>query len=366
MNLKLSKKKNTDYYDIMPIERTDTKYKIIIGERSNGKTYGALKLALSKFFEYGSEIAVIRRWADDVRGKRGAAYFEALASDGVIAALSDGEWTDTYYYGGRWYFSRTEENKRITSDRPFAYAFTLNAMEHDKSASYPRIRTIIFDEFMTRTMYLADEFVLFCNVLSTIIRDRNDVTVYMLGNTVNKYCPYFVEMGLKNVENQQQGTIDIYEYGNSELKVAVEYCKPARKSKPSDCYFAFDNPKLNMITTGSWELDIYPHCPHKLLPKDIVYSYFIIFGTNLLQCDIVERSEGTYTFVHRKTTDIKNPDRDLVFSTDYDPRPNWRRHIERPYDMLGKKIWNFYLKDKVFYQDNEVGEVIRNFLGVRK
>ena len=36
----------------------------------------------------------------------------------------------------------------------------------------------------------------FMNVLSTIIRDRENIKIFMLGNTVNKYCPYFDEMGL--------------------------------------------------------------------------------------------------------------------------------------------------------------------------
>ena len=58
---------------------------------------------------------------------------------------------------------------------------------------------ILFDEFITRSMYLPDEFVIFTNVLSTIIRDRNNVKIFMCGNTVNKYCPYYKEMGLNNV-----------------------------------------------------------------------------------------------------------------------------------------------------------------------
>ncbi|MBQ2401993.1 MAG: phage DNA encapsidation protein, partial [Lachnospiraceae bacterium] len=39
---------------------------------------------------------------------------------------------------------------------------------------------IVFDEFMTRSGYLNNEFVRFMNLLSTLIRDRENAVVYML------------------------------------------------------------------------------------------------------------------------------------------------------------------------------------------
>ena len=229
------------------------------------------------------------------------------------------------------------------------------------------VKTILFDEFLTRSAYIPDEFVLFCNVLSTIIRQRDDVKIFMLGNTVNKYCPYFKEMGLKHVQEMHQGDIDLYKYGDKKLVVAVEYCKPNGGSgKPSDFYFAFDNPKLNMITGGSWEIDVYPHCPVKYKPKDICYTYFIDFDSALLQCEIVCSPKGYFTFIHEKTTDIKYPDKDLVFSlTDWSHARNRRRSIMKPEDELGVKIAWFFKHQRVFYQDNEVGEVVANYLKCR-
>jgi hypothetical protein len=56
---------------------------------------------------------------------------------------------------------------------------------------------------MTRSGYLGDEFVKFCNLLSSLIRDRKDCVVYMLANSVNKYCPYFEEMGLEDVDKME-------------------------------------------------------------------------------------------------------------------------------------------------------------------
>ena len=66
---------------------------------------------------------------------------------------------------------------------------------------------------------------------------------------------------MNHVQKMEQGSVDVLHYGNSPLTVAVEYCSSLNVSKDSDIYFAFDNPKLKMITSGAWELDIYPHLP---------------------------------------------------------------------------------------------------------
>lgn len=351
------------FYSLKNILEYHAQYNMIIGERSNGKTYAVLKYAVEQFARNGKQLAIVRRWADDFTGKRGATMFDALTANEEISKITGGEWTSIYYWGSRWFFCRYDDDgKRQTSETPFAYGFAISGMEHDKSTSYPNITTILFDEFLTRTAYLPDEFTLFMNVCSTIIRHRTDVTIFMCGNTVNKYCPYFAEMGLTHIKDQKQGTIDVYNYGQSDLKVAVEYCLPNKQGKASDLYFAFDNPKLHMITGGAWEISIYPHCPCKYKPNEVIFRYYILFNGETLECEIISHEDLIFTFVHRKTTPLKYPDKDLIYSPDYDPRPNWRRKITVPRSNFERKIAEFWIKDKIFYQDNEIGEIVRNYL----
>lgn len=352
----------TKYYSLKNILTKNAQYNIIFGERSNGKTYAVLKYAIERFVKNGEQLAIIRRWQDDYTGKRGATMFDAIVNNNEISYLTHGEWTSVYYYGSRWYLCRTENDKRIVHEKPLAYGFAISAMEHDKSTSYPDVTSILFDEFLTRTAYLKDEFVLFMNVLSTIIRDRTNVTIFMLGNTVNKYCPYFSEMGLTHVKNMKPGDIDIYQYGSSNLTVAVEYTLPNKTGKQSDIYFAFDNPKLSMITGGAWEIDIYPHCPTKYAPKDVLFTYFIEFSGDVLQCEIVQTNDMDFTFIHRKTTPFKSPGTDLIYSPEFSALPNHKRRITKPTSPIERKIAEYYVKDKVFYSDNEVGEIVRNYL----
>lgn len=350
------------FYSLKNILSKNATYNVIFGERSNGKTYSVLKYGLKKFIESGEQTAIIRRWQDDFTGKRGATMYDALVTNGEISKLSGGEWTGVYYYGSRWFLCRYEDDKRVTNETPIAYGFSISSMEHDKSTSYPKITTILFDEFLTRTMYLPDEFVLFMNVISTIVRHRTDAVIFMLGNTVNRYCPYFSEMGLTHIKEMKPGDIDVYKYGKSDLTVAVEYTEPNKRGKDSDLYFAFDNPKLSMITGGAWEIDIYPHCPVKYKPSDILFTYFIEFSGDLLQCEIILHDDLYFTFIHRKTTELKNPDTEIVYSPEYSPRPNYKRKITKPTNELEKRIAEHFLKDKVFYSDNEVGEIVRNYL----
>lgn len=351
------------FYNLQNILAKSAQYNVIFGERSNGKTYAVLKYAVFRFAKDGEQLAIIRRWQDDFTGKRGATMFDALVSNGEVEKATHGEWTGIYYYGSRWWFCRyDDEGKRINSETPFAYGFAISTQEHDKSTSYPKITTILFDEFLTRTAYLPDEFVLFMNLLSTIIRHRKDVKIFMLGNTVNRYCPYFKEMGLTHVKDMKPGSIDVYRYGDSDLIVAVEYTLSNKEGKESDSYFAFDNPKLSMITGGAWEIDIYPHCPIKFAPKDIVFIYFIEFAGDLLQCEVVCKDEYNFTFIHRKTTPLKDTENDLIYTPEYSARPNYRRKITKPKTEIERKITEHYLLDKVFYSDNETGEIVRNYL----
>lgn len=351
------------YYSLKNILSKDCIYNIIYGERSNGKTYAVEDYALKDYITNGNQLALVRRWEDDFTGKRGQQMFEALVNNGLVSKYSSGKWTSIRYYSRRWYLCKyDEETKKVISDEtPFCFAFSLNSTEHDKSTSYPSIKTIFLDEFLTRGYELPDEFIIFMNVISTIVRDRNDVKIFMCGNSVNKSSTYFRELGI-NVDKISKGDIAIFTYGESTLRVAVEYSDNPRKTKPSDIYFAFNNPKLQMITSGVWEMALYPHAPLKWSKGDVVFSYFILFNHNTLQADIVEKDGNLFTYIHRKTTPIKDEDEDLIYSTDYNPKPNYRRKITKPTSDIEKKIVEFFNKDKVFYQDNEVGEVVRSYV----
>ena len=365
MESKTKKVEGVKYYSLAPILSKDAQYNIIFGERSNGKTYAILDHILEDFCKHGNQGALVRRWKEDFRGKRGQQMFDALVTDGRVSQLTNGKYSTVYSYSGKWYLANPDARtgKMVSAPEPFCFGFALSDVEHDKSTSYPKVKTIFFDEFLTRQYYLPDEFVTFMNVVSTIVRQRSDVRIFMAGNTVNQYCPYFTEMGLTHIKEMDKGAIEVYKYGESKLRVAVEYADSiSKKGKPSDIYFAFDNPKLTMITGGSWEMAMYPHLPYKYLPQNVLFTYFMKFNDELLQCEIIHIKNSLFTYIHRKTTPIQNEDKDIIYSLEYDPRPNHIRNMRHCSLPFNKKIGQFFADNQVFYQDNEVGELVRNYL----
>lgn len=360
----------TTYYNTKKIDKKDATYNVIFGERSNGKTYALLLKAIKAYFKDGSQFAYVRRWKEDITGRRAQRLFSGINENNEISKLSNGKFTGVHYWAGKFYLcTYDDKGKVIYNDADIiGFTFALSDGEHDKSTSFPKITLIIFDEFLTNRLYLVDEFVLFMNTVSTIVRRRENVKIYMLGNTVNKYCPYFGEMGLDKVAEMTQGSIDVYRYGNSDLKVAVEYCKSIddKKDKPSNKYFAFNNPKLEMITGGAWELSIYPHLPMKYKPKDILLIFFIEFSDNIYQCEIINVNDIAFIYIHDKTTPIKNVDDHVIYSLEHSAKMNYNRNLYRPNGKIQSKIAQFFKHEKVFYQNNNVGDAINNYLKLCK
>lgn len=353
------------YYSLENILKYKATYNVIIGQRSNGKTYAVISHIIEQFVKTGKQGAYIRRYDEDFVGKRGASLGADIANNGVIAKLTQGEWTGIMYFSSKWYFTRVSEldGKTIRHPTPFMYGFSLSQMEHDKSTSYPNVNTIFFDEFITRGPYLPDEFMLFMNTLSTIIRDRQDVTIFMSANTVNRYCLYFKEMNL-SIENIKQGTITLYHYkSNENLTVALEWChdiKEGKSRKGVDKYFGFDNPKLKMITHGEWEIGMYPRLPFKREKNDQLMSFFISFNNSDLQCEVINSNRGIIIFVHPWTRDIPNDA--LQYSVEYNGEYNKRRRLTMGIDKIETKILDIMDKDKIFFSSNEVGETFRNYI----
>lgn len=354
------------FYTLDAILEYNAHYNVIYGERSNGKTTAVLAHGLKKHIEsgYQEQLAIVRRWDTDFKGKNGQQMFEGIVALGWVREWTKGEYNAIYYFSQRWYlcYYNSEGEKEKQAPEPFALGFAINMEEHYKSTSYPNITVVLFDEFITRSLYIPEEFVRFQNLLSTIIRLRTNVRIFMCGNTINRFCPYFNEMGLSNVKRQKKGTIDLYTYGESELRVAVEYSDFPAKRKDSNLYFAFNNPKLEMITHGGWEIDIYPHLPVKYVPSDVLYKFYVLFDEELIQGNIISVDDVTFLYFHVKTTPIQDDNKQLVYQQAVDYRRNYRTSFAQTYNKVDKFIYSLIMNKKVFYQNNEIGEIINNYL----
>ena len=82
------------YYVLKDILTKNAEYNIIIGERSNGKTYSCLKYAIEQYILSGKQSAYVRRWKDDIIGKRAESVFSAIVSNEEVFNITKGKYTN--------------------------------------------------------------------------------------------------------------------------------------------------------------------------------------------------------------------------------------------------------------------------------
>ena len=360
------------FYSYTEIDEIGALYNLIIGQRSNGKTFGALRKVVDAYLEEDLPSAYIRRLDESIKPKNIDTLFDPHAD--YIKEKTGGKWNGFIYRGNAFYLARYDTSPttgrtvlKAREKKPICWTYAINTADSTKGADKGPVKYIIFDEFMTRKFYLVNEFVLFQQVLSSIIRKRPGIKIYMLANTVNKFCPYFKEMGLTKVQNQEQGTIAVYQLGSTESKIAVEYCKYEEDSteKAVSNYFAFDNPQLKMISSGAWEIALYRHPPQGLGDYQIIFTFFILFSQKILQGDIYMFKGYPVISFHPKTTQLQNPDRDLLYIEEQvDGNPLHQINLAAGQTKAHKLIRQLIAENKTFFDSNETGEIFNSWLKI--
>jgi len=174
------------WYNLDNILKHDAQYYMIFGERSNGKSYAVDKYIIDKYFKEGMQFAFVKRYEEDIKSKYMSEVFNPL-EDYIL---------ETYgyrlkFYRGNWLVYQDGTEGKISECEVMGYAFSLANVNRTKATSYPKIDTILFEEFMSiDCTYLNDELNLFLNLISTIARYRHNVKIFMLANAISKYSPY--------------------------------------------------------------------------------------------------------------------------------------------------------------------------------
>ena len=347
----------SEYYSLKKIHKYNAIYNVIIGQRSNGKTYAWKELCLDTYINTGEKGAYIRRFDEEIKPSNLGQLFDVHD----IYKKTKGKWNSVTYKSRSFYLCNKDDGKVLNCDEePFCNCYALNTWETSKGADKGVVSNICFDEFMSRKAYLPNEFVIFQQMLSSIIRDRDIAKIYMLANTVNKYCPYFKEMGLNHVAEMKQGDIELYRF-NDDLTVAVEYCNEAKTTKKVKKYYAFDNPQLEMITSGKWEIALYPHAPIRHTKYDILTRFYIIFDKKIGCGDVIKNDKYLYIFYHMHTGKHVPDENDIVYLEQHDGVINHAILTSEIRNEKQKLIVDLMNCKREFYSDNNVGEYIRNW-----
>lgn len=364
---KIGKKKATkEYYSLKKILREEAQYNLLIGMRSNGKSYAVKEHVLRKAYENDDYMfAYIRRYDTQTKAGMVKKYF----GDMPIKDITEGEYSGITVYSDTIYYTYyDEDSNRFLKGKEIGSVLALNTSQNIKSLTFPKVSDIIFEEFLTTARYLENEPTELQQLLSTILRERNG-QVWLIGNKINRVCPYFAEWGLKNVLTQEEDTIEIYKHSRMTedgkdytVKIAVENCR--QKEIESNMFW---DKTAKSITSSEWETKDYPK-----FPSDKSKTYTMLYEVMLRDCGFpfvlqlyVENETGgqfVYVYPYTRTRNIKRIIT-TVFSSDPLTTANFNDTINA--EVVMRKCIR---SNKICFSDNLTGtdfyQVLQNRKGV--
>lgn len=347
----MAKKK---YYDISSILKTKAQYMILLGQRSNGKSYQAKLTVLENAYKNNRRFVYLRRWKEDKTAKAVTAYFD----DMPIEKITKGEWTNIKAINSELFFCRYDVDGKIEKSNCIGRYCALNESERYKSWAFINYDYILYEEFITDKLYLDNEPTKLQQFVSTVARNES-LTVIMVGNTLSRLCPYFNEWCLDGVLKQKQGTIEIYHHHVQDviIDIAVEYC--ANVNNENKMFFG---QSAKQIVTGEWDTVDVPKLPRQQYEYEKVYEVLLKYQkfSFVIELLIEPKNGGKLCHVYPYTGKRKI---DRIISDEFSDLPN----ITSKLDITKKAEWliaDCFRLDKICYSDNMTGSDFRNTIKV--
>lgn len=352
------------YFTLADIKKFKCKWNIIIGERAPGKSFAVKEEGLTMAYETGKPVfGYIRRNLTEIQTAADiTAYFEERGIN-LIEKVTHGEYTFIDYYRKYMWFARYNEEGKIERGTKCGEAFALRTANNVKSTGHPYLRRFIFEEFITDGEYLDKEPDKLQHLISTLVRnDDEDVRIYMVGNTINRVCPYISHWGLVNILKQQPGTIDKYEQvqeDGSIVEIAVEYSPPSPNA-PKNLFFGS---VAKSIKGGGWQTGVHPLLPE---PRENYERLYVLtwITTNdfMFNISLLAHKKEGYTVVYiYRAKHIK----ERVVSQKFNTSFSWTSTLDRtnPAEVC---IHNLMFDNKFCFRDNLTGEDFKNSLKQEK
>lgn len=180
------------YYNFNKINSFNGVFNFIIGARGLGKTYGAKFQAIKKGIERGDEFIYLRRYKEELKAAI-PSFFADLADE-----FPNHDFRVNGIYAEYAHESTRDEKKREW--RRIGYFLALSTAQKQKSVSFPKVKTIIYDEFIIEKgviHYLPNEAEAFVNFFSTVDRNKDKTKVFFLANSVSISNPYFIHYDIQ-------------------------------------------------------------------------------------------------------------------------------------------------------------------------
>lgn len=255
-----------EYYSLDRILPHKCTYNILLGQRSNGKSYAVKKEVVKEAFLGMGDLIYLRRWHLELKQDDVTDYF----ADCPVKEITGGEYDCIEVYRSRIYLGKKNEDGKVTRGRSIGRTADLAGATHLKSViQRGQYKNILYEEFCTDSGFLRNEPNILMQFVATVFGIQYTGRVWLIGNTVSRYNPYFFTWSLKSLAKMKPGDIDIYRYqdGDSEVSIAVEFCS----SLNVDNGMFIGDAKAN-ITTGVWETQSQPQIPESFGKFSVVYA----------------------------------------------------------------------------------------------
>ena len=342
------------HYNGEPMYNSYAEWVACVGQRTNGKSFWWLCICVMEFFKFGYGIGYVRRLKEETTTSASEEYFQDVnflkflkdnyGFDGVICKSKD------------LYFVAFDDNGKIIKEQSvkFGKVFSLSTSRNNKSLHYDFIGNILFEEFITDGGYLTSgggEWKRWNNLISTIYRDRKG-RVILIGNTIERNCPYFREMGV-NILKLKQGTISKFHDDKDDIDFLVEYTGVTTQQNKM-----FVGQVAKQISKGEWDTNKYPHLFCDLDEQEKILKFYYCYNEFCFKCEL-------FIFNYKKYLFIRPYDRDKLDGNYYDDIFEKGFHLEENYFNIAdkkryKNIWKMFVENRVVYSDNLCGTEFNN------
>ena len=338
-------------YNMDKIAELKAQYNIIWGKKSNGKSYQLKhKRAVIKFLKTGRRFILMRRVEADIS----SAWVEQYFRDVDIAGLTDNKYNAVELYRGRIYLVSIDENFKKTKGDYMGYAVPLSLEQRYSSGSFLDVDDIIYEEFMSRMAYIKNEPSKLETFYNTVDRQEQRVSLWLIGNTVSRVCPYLEEWGLTQVmKNQKKGTIKLLERDNSgtKVKIAIEFCEDSGGKNT-----AIGNAS-GMINDGEWQTDPQPHLPKSYKNYECLFRMMFYYKGFKFCSEYIKDKKTLETcwFIYPYNGEIKKYT--VVFSDIIKVNKYWQRDIYNPLidNNNLKELFLTFKESNIFYASDMAG-----------
>ena len=326
----------------------------ILGAWSNGKSYAVKNGIIEKCWENKTKVAYVRR--NDLENKDN--IIENYFLDCNVEQITDGEYNGIVVYRKDIFLARYDkDSEKWEKGYHIGHGFSLSAYAHTKSGVYQNYEFMLFEEFVTTGQYLSGEFSepyrLF-RLMSTIFRNNNG-KVYLVGNTITPYCPYYREWeltGLLDPKNPQKpGTIDYYHKKNEsggETVIAVYLTEPT--DKKSNMFFQHEKE----IHGGHYHTSEHDHVEGDITKADIIYTVVFCWEGRKFLAQFVNLDDCHFWYISPKTSEIQKNTRTIG---DLRIQSNYHTKGLTPISDGERRLFEFMNSGKIRYSDNLTGSL---------